>query len=114
MPRAPKHCGKHDCLNMVVGVTFCKDHAHGWGKGNARTTTTQHRARRLRILERDQYLCRIQYQGCIGTATICDHIKATLLGGQDTDANCQAACKPCHDRKSSMEGHQAQGHRARP
>lgn len=116
MPRAPKHCGKHDCLNLVTGVPFCPEHAHGWGKGNPRTKTPEHIAWRAEILKRDRGACQLRYQGvCIGRATIADHILATKFGGAPLDlANGQAACKPCSDRKSSDEGHIALGHNIRP
>ena len=64
--------------------------------------------------QRDRHLCQLRYPGiCIGTATRCDHIVAVGLGGADTDDNCQGACKPCHDRKTSAEGHIAAGHTPR-
>lgn len=89
----------------------CPQHQHGWGKGNVRTNTKTHRDRRLRVLKRDRYLCQLRYQDvCIGEATIADHTLALALGGRDTDDAMQAACLPCHNRKSSAEGHRAQGH----
>lgn len=108
MPRAPKHCGINGCTVLVHNGQRCPDHQHRWGKGNPRTSTTAHRARRLRVLKRDRYQCQLRYDCCIGTATIADHTVALALGG--TDEVMQAACKPCHDRKSSREGHLAQGH----
>jgi len=81
-----------------------------WGTGaRARTTTPAHRAQRLRVLRRDRYRCQLQYPGrCIGTATEMDHKDNVASGGSDNDANQQAACKPCHAKKSSDEGHAAQ------
>ena len=108
--RAPKHCGIQGCQVVVPAGARCPKHQHGWGKGNPRTGTTAHRERRARVLTRDNYQCQLRYSGCIGTATIADHTTALALGGTDTDTAMQAACKPCHDRKSSREGHLAQGH----
>lgn len=109
MPRAPKYCGKRDCYNLVTGVSFCDEHKHNWGKGDPRTTTPEHRAWRADVLKRDKGQCQLRYQGrCIYRATIADHILAIKLGGAPYDlSNGQAACKPCSDKKSSMEGHTA-------
>lgn len=108
-PRAPKYCGKRDCYTLVIGVSFCDEHKHNWGKGNPRTTTPEHRAWRAEVLKRDKGQCQLRYQGrCIYRATIADHILAIKLGGAPYDlSNGQAACRPCSDKKSSMEGHTA-------
>jgi hypothetical protein len=91
-------------------------HKHGWGKGNPRTSTPQHRVWRAQVLRNAGYQCEIRYPGiCTGTATIADHIKATAFGGAHYDiTNGQAACVPCHRKKSSDEGHIAQGNKPRP
>ena len=47
---------------------------------------------------------------CIGTATEADHVVALSPGGTDSDFNMQAVCTPCHRRKTSKEGHAAQGY----
>jgi 5-methylcytosine-specific restriction endonuclease McrA len=116
MPRAPKHCGVNGCVRIVPAGQRCEQHQHRWGKGNPRTSTTEHRAWRASVLKRDAGRCQLQYPGiCTYRATIADHIQAIGLGGAPYDlANGQAACRPCSDRKSSREGHQAQGHRPRP
>lgn len=101
-------------MTLVRPGTRCPLHQHRWGKGHTRTNTTEHRARRLRVLKRDRYLCQLRYDCCISEATIADHTIALALGGQDTDDAMQAACLPCHNVKSSLEGHQAQGHNTRP
>ncbi|WP_448389415.1 HNH endonuclease [Mycolicibacterium sp. XJ1904] len=108
--RAPKHCGIQGCQQLARPGQRCPAHKHRWGRGDKRTGTTQHKARRLRVLKRDGYQCQLRYPGCIGTATICDHIIALGLGGRDADDNCQAACQPCSNKKASAEGHIAQGH----
>lgn len=111
--RAKKHCGIQGCTQLVRPGTRCPQHQHGWGKGAQRTGTTTHQARRLRVLARDRHLCQLRYDCCITQATVCDHTLALGLGGTDTDDNCQAACRPCSNRKSSAEGHTAQGHKPR-
>lgn len=111
MPRAPKHCGYQGCTT-IVPTGRCDQHKHGWGKGNQRTKDPRHIAWRKTVLDRAHWQCQIQYPICTGKANIADHIRAVLLGGAEYDPNNgQAACQRCHDRKSSLEGHEAQGHR---
>lgn len=110
MPRAPKHCGIQGCTVLVPSGQRCPDHRHGWGKGNPRTTTPQHRDWSRQVRTRDGH-CMIQRPGCTGTADTADHIVAVAFGGAEYDpANGQAACWSCHGWKSSREGHIAQGH----
>lgn len=115
-PRAPKICNDGSgCPNLIHGAArYCETHApeHTWHGGfdKRRTGTTEHKARRERVLRRDKYRCKLQYPGCISTATDCDHITALADGGVDEDWNCQSACRPCHLRKASLEGHRARGH----
>lgn len=57
--------------------------------------------RRLRVLERDGWICQIGYTDvCTLRATDCDHITAS---GPDDDWNLQAACQPCHLAKTARE-----------
>ena len=104
------------CSKIVdVGVRYCLEHEkqRGWvrGRNETRTNRPEHEARRARILKRDNHSCQLRYPGiCLGTATICDHIVALGLGGADTDENCAAACLACSRKKTSIEGHLAQGH----
>ncbi len=114
--RAPKHCGIQGCTVLVRPGTRCPAHQHRWGRGSPRTSTKEHKAWRTAILKRDHGQCQLQYPGiCIHAATIADHILAIGLGGAEYDlANGQAACKPCSAKKSSAEGHIAQGHHPRP
>lgn len=54
---------------------------------------------RARILKRDNHLC----QACLPRptpATHVDHIKPKAKGGDDTEANLQSLCQPCHEAKS--------------
>jgi 5-methylcytosine-specific restriction protein A len=115
MPRAPKYCGKRDCYQLVTGASYCEQHAHNWGKGNPRTSDPRHRAWRKTVLDKAHWRCQIRYADiCVGAATIADHITATAFGGAEFDPfNGQGACRPCHDRKSSDEGHIARGHTPR-
>ena len=71
---------------------------------------------RNQVLNNAGHRCQIRYPGiCIGTATIADHIKATAFGGAHYDiTNGQAGCEQCSRKKSSDEGHIAQGHKPKP
>ena len=83
-------------------------------QGDPRTSTAVWKKLRRFILERDRHRCQIRYDCCIGHATECDHITA---GGPDDPTNLQAACVPCHRRKSAAEGvaaRRAQPSRRRP
>lgn len=76
-----------------------------------RTTTPAHRARRLRVLARDNYTCQIRGPHCTTTAVHCDHIRNVLSfpnpADAESDSNCQAACIPCHGGKTAQEGNAA-------
>ncbi|MGV6990869.1 HNH endonuclease [Gordonia amicalis] len=81
---------------------------HHWGNGSSRrTSTSDHRNRRRRVLTRDNHQCQIRTEHCINTATICDHIRNvasfTNPADAETDDNCQAACVPCHSIKTLQE-----------
>lgn len=114
MARAPKVCAHPGCTNLTT-TGRCTQHPrpHGWGRGNPRTSTPQHRAWRRQVLDRAGWWCQIQYPGiCVGHATIADHIVATAFGGPEYDLdNGQAACRPCHNRKSAIEGNLAKERR---
>lgn len=110
MPRAPKHCGINRCTVLVPNGQRCPDHQHGWGKGHARTGTTKHQQWSRTVRKRDGR-CMLAYPGCTGQPDQADHITPVMFGGNEYDLNNgQAVCRHCHDRKSSREGHLAQGH----
>ena len=52
--------------------------------------------KRKRILERDGHECQIRGQKCLGVATEVDHVVPHALGGDASDGNLRAACKPCN------------------
>lgn len=111
MPRAPRKCPRLGCEERITTTTYCPTHTqHHWTSNASRhrTTTAAHRAQRLRILKRDANTCQLQYPGrCIGYATEMDHRRNVAAGGSDDDTNMQASCRPCHARKSSVEGTRA-------
>ncbi len=56
---------------------------------------------RLRIFERDRYVC--QLCQLVTLHPECDHRVPLAHGGDDTDDNLQTLCKDCHDAKSKRE-----------
>lgn len=61
---------------------------------------------RLRILERDCYLCQCRHckaEGRTTLATQVDHIKPKADGGTDDPLNLQAIAADCHKRKTMEE-----------
>ena len=76
---------------------------------------------RLRILERDNYLC----QQCLRDGIVTplkvkpydhavDHIVNKAEGGTDDPANLESLCKAHHDAKSQAEAVEGRGARQRP
>lgn len=74
---------------------------HGWGSSDRRQELppSWHQIRQ-RILRRDNYKCQINGPHCAGQATEVDHI---VRGTNHEETNLQAACRPCHARKTSRE-----------
>lgn len=66
---------------------------------------------RARVLARDGHQCKLRDSGCIGTATEVDH--GDLGRHVHTEDNLRAACKPCHQHRSSHQGGAAAGRAAR-
>lgn len=109
-------CGERECLNLVRDAVYCPDHERAWqggGPHSGRLKTAAYERQRQRVLGRAGYRCQIRYADiCIHKATQVDHVIPVCEGGAADEANMQAACVPCHRRKSSLEGHRAAGHRA--
>ncbi|AOQ28562.1 HNH endonuclease [Mycobacterium phage WillSterrel] len=113
MPRAPKVCRHAGCTTLTTTGTCPQHTTHRWGNGARRTTTAAHKAWSKAVRERDGR-CMIQLPGCTGGADTADHIHPVAFGGDELSlANGRAACWHCHNRKSSREGHRAQGHKPR-
>lgn len=102
MPRAPKQCAK--CDTRVIGKPYCKTHTPiDWPTGNSRTATAEHKAWRKQVLARAKGVCQIHGTTCTYRATEADHILPVAEGGTTTLDNGQAACPPCHRRKTLIE-----------
>lgn len=83
----------------------------GW-QGSTRKATLPANWWRLRasVLRRDNHTCQLRDPGCIGHATEVDH-----AGDRDDHRpeKLRAACKPCHQLRSSGQGGAAAGKAAR-
>ena len=114
MQRAPRVCNFIGCPNLVHDETRrrCDDHYVPWPNSHARATvnrnpTNQHSRLRSRVFGAAGWRCQIHYPDiCTRRAKVLDRVD-NLKGY--TDANCQAACQACSDRKTSREGHRAKG-----
>ena len=59
---------------------------------------------RLRILQRDLYMCQAcKRAGRITPARDVDHRINKAAGGTDDPDNLQSLCKPCHEAKTDLE-----------
>lgn len=84
----------------------------GWQGSTRRATLGKDYWRaRDRVMRRDGRQCQIRTpELCIGVATECDHVGNRL---DHSDANMRAACRPCHQARSSHQGGVAEGERRR-
>ena len=76
---------------------------------------------RIRILERDLYLCqpckrdgRLTPLGVRLYDHAVDHVVPKSQGGTDDPDNLEAICSACHDVKSAREAKEAQGSTVKP
>jgi 5-methylcytosine-specific restriction protein A len=108
MPRAPKKCTHPECETRVIGKARCPEHpVIKWKSGGqSRTSTAEHRAWRKFVLDRDHWWCKIKGPTCTGRAKQADHkVPVAIAPHLEYDVeNGQAACDPCHARKTAMEG----------
>lgn len=84
----------------------------GW-KGSTRRATLgpDYFRNRAKVMRRDGGQCQLRTPGvCVGEATDCDHIGDRL---DHRPENMRAACNPCHQARSSRQGGQSSGVRAR-
>jgi 5-methylcytosine-specific restriction endonuclease McrA len=82
--------------------------ASGQWEGSTRRATLgpEFFRNRNRVLKRDGRVCQLRDAMCIGLATEVDHI-----GNREdhSEINLRAACKPCHQNRSSSQGGVAAG-----
>ena len=84
---------KHEATRTIEGQPFCPNH-HPWlSKMHPHYQTTQWRELRLKVLERDNWIC----QYCGGKAMQADHITPRSCGGKDVMSNLVAACTRCNE-----------------
>ncbi len=111
MPRAPKACGKDGCETRVTGRTYCEPHTPiNWAKTrNPRTGSTQHKAWRRAVLDRDHWQCQIRGPHCTRKATQADHIinVKTSPHLEFEMSNGQGVCAECHAEKTQIEAQAA-------
>lgn len=62
---------------------------------------TQWEATRLRVLDRDGWICMYCAKPLEGMDATADHITPKDAGGEDIDTNLIAACRACNGRKSN-------------
>jgi len=72
-------------------------------KERAHYTSSDWRARRIRILVRDAYTCAMCGKVIYGPKAHVDHIRPLEEGGTDDDANLQVLCEADHGRKTREE-----------
>ena len=72
-------------------------------KETAHYRTADWKARRLRILRRDAFVCRDCSRVVYGQAAHVDHVQPLEEGGTDEDANLQTLCQSCHGTKTRAE-----------
>lgn len=72
-------------------------------KETAHYRTADWRARRLRILRRDAWVCSACKRVTLGQTAHVDHIMPLEEGGTDDDGNLQTLCSSCHGAKTRAE-----------
>lgn len=83
-------------------------------QSDATYSDPEYRRNRPLAMKRDRYRCQIRASGCLGGASMCDHIVNRANGGTHALSNLQAACVPCHAAKTAREGGGRRGTPADP
>ena len=100
-----KPCKHPGCRNLTT-TRHCEIHkseGKPWASKHKpkRLKGRKSQERRLRIAERDVFIC--QMCGRPTTNGIADHIIPLAFGGKDDEDNMQWLCIPCHQKKSIEE-----------
>ena len=85
------------------------EQGRAWSKGSTR----QWRTRRAQILERDDWICRIQGPHCTGYATEVDHVVDVVAGGSDEPENLRGVCPNCHAERTRRQAAAGRARRRR-
>lgn len=72
-------------------------------KSSGRCRSADWQRLRRRVLARDDHLCQLHLPGCLIDAEQVDHIISVVLGGEDTEENCRAVCRPCHAKVTAQQ-----------
>lgn len=114
MPRAPSKCLRNGCLDKAVFRGYCNSHQQprqAWVKteespDRSYLKTRAWKAQRVRVLDRDKWICQFKFPDCQVRATQVDHRVPVWYSGRDkaTDLELAAICESCHGKKSSAEG----------
>ncbi|EAO1993181.1 HNH endonuclease [Salmonella enterica] len=111
-PGTPRACRKSGCRKTTTDRSgYCDEHrCSGWERWQPGKSKQQRGyggnwpSIRLRILQRDKYLCQsCLRQGIATSATSVDHIIPKSHGGTDNDSNLEAICRDCHSTKTARE-----------
>lgn len=99
-----KPCAEPRCrVRVEIGVERCPEHARArhaarnQDRKDRGLFSVEWRERRVRVLERDGYRCRLNFDGCTAVATQA-HIDPKFRGDHNlvTDDDCVAACQSCN------------------
>ena len=96
-------CLQSGCPEMTDHRTRrCDAHRLARSPSSAATSKPGWKKLRAEVLERDAYMCQVQLPGCIGRASVVDHVEGVAYGGSGDRSNLQACCQPCNDRKKGQ------------
>lgn len=86
---------EHQDVQMLIKI------AKGWIPGTRfmDVTPSEWRSLRLRVFERDKYVC--QYCGCHVDNPECDHVTPRSRGGESSMENLVTACPSCNRSKGA-------------
>lgn len=108
--RTPRPCRTCGVLTTNRNCRCDAHQASGWQKHQAGLSRQQRgygsswEKRRLRILNRDSWLCQECLRiGIVTPASAVDHKLAKANGGTDDDSNLEGICTACHAQKTAKE-----------
>lgn len=107
MPRASPPCPVRGCPNLIRFTRYCPERMQAWsGPPTASSQiTSQRRWRELarKILDRDRYRWRIQYEGHLHGPSDCGGQGAARIAPVRSGIRPEEpACQPCNDHKLGL------------